>query len=80
MEGKATFLRDVLARDPGSVNYRYRDQTPLYAAAAYGHEECVDILLDRGAEMNAPCCWVRAAAFELAPAPRSESRSVFHHR
>lgn len=57
-------LRDVLSRFPDSVHLRDADgATPLHHAAELGDRDCVALLLDAGADINA-----RDSRFGATPA------------
>jgi ankyrin repeat protein len=62
--GNLDQLKQILQRDPASVNERDQyDRTPLHYAAIEGHIEIAEFLLSRQAEINAQDLWGKTPLF-----------------
>ncbi|XP_077977399.1 ankyrin repeat and SOCS box protein 11-like [Glandiceps talaboti] len=56
-QGNISRLKDILhSQGYNDINKKdYYGKTPLYWAAYKGHEECIELLLQNGAEVNSQC-------------------------
>ena len=52
--GDAKVVAELLDRSPGLVDVKFGDGSrPLHAAAMWGYDRIVDLLIERGADVNA---------------------------
>lgn len=54
--GEVEQLKSLLEKNPELINAEgWHNRTPLHCAAQHGHVDCVRLLIERGADVNARC-------------------------
>ena len=65
--GRVDILDDILAEEGANPNLtRWSGSTALHKAAAEGHADCVELLLDKGADVNMRAAWGWYSPLHLA--------------